>query len=154
MEEFIKICLEISNFIEELTEVENKKFQAALQNNIYIVNECMKKEQAFLMKLKGIDKKREALQKKLGYEDLSFAEIIEKAPSNEKDKLKEVFNKVQNNYKVYKEIFSNAQNALEVNLYKINKKLEELNAVDKLNKTYKEDGEVIMSKESFTSRKV
>ena len=93
-------------------------------------------------------------KKKLGYENLSFTEIIEKAPSNEKDKLKEVFNKVQNNYKVYKEIFSNAQNALEVNLYKINKKLEELHAVDKLNKTYKEDGEVIMSKESFTSRKV
>lgn len=154
MEQLIKVCLEISKFIEELTVVENKKFQAALQNNIYIVNECMKQEQAFLMKLKGIDKKREDLQKKLGYENLSFKEIIEKAPLDEKTKLKEVFDMVQNNYKIYKEVFSNAQNAIEVNLHKINKKLESLNAVDNLNKTYKEDGEVIMAKESFTSRKV
>lgn len=154
MEQLIKICLEISNFIEELTEVENKKFQAALKNNIYTINECMKQEQALLMKLKGIDKKREALQKELGYENLSFRQIIEKAPLDEKDKCKEVFDIIQNKLSIYKEIFSNAQNAIEVNLHKINKKLESLDAKDKFNRTYKEDGEVVMVKKSFTSRKV
>ena len=66
----------------------------------------------------------------------------------------EIFNSIEKKLKLYKESFSNAQNAIELNLHRIDKKLESLNAADKFNKTYKEDGEVIMAKRSFTSRRV
>ena len=154
MEELMKVFSETIQFIDEITEVENKKFQAALKNNIAAVDECMKKEQVLLLKLRGIDKKREAAQKALGYENMTFRQIIEKAPESDKKKLTEIFNSIEQKLKKYKESFSNAHNAIELNLHRINKKLESLNAADKFNRTYKEDGEVVMAQRSFTSRRV
>lgn len=154
MEQLMKVFSETIQFIDDITEVENTKFQAALKNNIAKVDDCMKQEQVLLLKLRGLDKKREAAQKALGYENLTFKQIIEKAPESDKKKLTEIFNSIEQKLKLYKKSFSNAQNAIELNLHRIDKKLESLNAADKFNKTYKEDGEVIMTKRSFTSRRV
>ena len=41
MERLKKVCQETVQFIEELTQVESKKLQAALQNNLDTINECM-----------------------------------------------------------------------------------------------------------------
>ena len=154
MEQLIKILLETIEFIDEITEVENKKFQATLKNNINTVNECMKQEQALLLKLRGIDKKRESIQKDLGFENLTFTQIIEKAPLSHKKQLSELFDTLNLKLDRYKDIFTNTQNAIEINLHNINKKLESFDVADKLNKTYKEDGEVVTMKRSFTSRRV
>lgn len=154
MERLKKVCEETVQFIEELTQVESKKLQAALQNNLDTINECMKKEQALLLKLKGIDKRREALQKELGYEQFSFRQIIDKVPEEERAGMKKIFDTLSEKYRIYQDTSSSAQKALEVNLHKINKKLEEMHVTDPLQSIYKEDGEMIMVKKSFTNRRV
>ncbi len=154
MERLKKVCQETVQFIEELTQVESKKLQAALQNNLDTINECMKKEQALLLKLKGIDKRRETLQKELGYEQFSFRQIIDKVPEEERAEMKKIFDTLSEKYRIYQDTSSSAQKALEMNLHKINKKLEEMHVSDPLQSTYKEDGEMIMVKKSFTNRRV
>ena len=105
MEQLMKVFSQTIQFIDEITEVENIKFQAALKNNIAKVDDCMKQEQVLLLKLRGLDKKRDAAQKALGYENLTFKQIIEKAPESDKEKLNEIFNYIEKKLKLYKEIF-------------------------------------------------
>ena len=71
------ILIETNSFLKEITDLEKKKFDFVLKNNISRVEECMKSEQAMMLKLRGLDRKREAVQKELGFENMSFKEIIE-----------------------------------------------------------------------------
>lgn len=151
MEEFENILNEIIVFFDEIIDVENEKFNATLNNKVIIVEDCIKKEQALLLRLKGLDKKREIMQNKLGYNNMTFREIINNIPDNYKEKFQELFNTIQYRLKSYKEISKTAQSALEDSLYNINLKLSNFN--NKQN-TYNKDRNIVSNKNSFTSRRI
>ena len=154
MQNYLGFLTELNQALDTLTALEQRKLKAVQNNDLQTLDQCMKQEQALLLKLRGIDKKRESIQKDLGFENLTFTQIIEKAPLSHKKQLSEIFDTLNLKLDRYKDIFTNTQNAIEINLHNINKKLESFDVADKLNKTYKEDGEVVTMKRSFTSRRV
>ena len=67
---FIKLLNDYIALFDALIEVEQEKLIAAKKNRVTFVEEAMKKEQVFILKLRGFDKKREQLQQKLGFYSL------------------------------------------------------------------------------------
>ena len=154
MERLKQVFVEIIQFLDNMIQVEKKKFQAAVNNNIMQIDECVNEEQVLMLKLRGIDKKREALQKELGYERMALKEMMEALPETPAEDLNEVIATLNAKYRAYKECYSQAQKAIELNLHTINKKLDALHVGNVVNKTYKEDGEVVLEMGSFTNRRV
>lgn len=146
------ILKETNHFLLEVTQVEQKKYEATLKNNVVAVEDCMKKEQVLLLKLKGLDKRREQTLQKVGKPDATFREIIATLPEEEKKPLENLFAQMQQNLQKYKEVERNAQNALEFNIHRIDKQLEQVQG--NKGKVYEGHGKVKQPTKSFTSRRV
>lgn len=56
IDDFIAFIKELIQFFDELTQVEKTKLQAAIQNDIPTLEDCMKKEQVELLKFRGMEK--------------------------------------------------------------------------------------------------
>ena len=152
MEELMTILQETNHFLLEVTQVEQKKYEATLENNVVVVEDCMKKEQALLLKLKGLDKKREKALQNVGKPNATFREIIATFPEEQKMPLDKLFAQMQENLKKYKEVERNAQSALEFNIHCIDKQLEQVQG--NKGKMYEGHGKVKQATKSFTSRRV
>lgn len=106
--------------IEEFNKLETEKLKAVQLNRITFVEEAMKKEQAAIMKLRGLDKKREAIQKDLGWEGLTFQQILSQVTVVEKEELQPLFEQLSGNVQQFDDTRDSAQKALEITLHHIN----------------------------------
>lgn len=149
----MQILQETNMLLQEMTQTEQNKFDAAVHNKIFDVENCMKTEQAMIMKLRGLDKKRETLQKQLGYENKTFREIVEMQPAEQKEPLQQVFQQMQDNLNKYREVAKSAADILQLNLHRIDQNLERLRGMQE-NSIYTPKGSIQKKQHSFTNRKV
>ncbi len=151
-EELLKVLEDTTRFLQELSIVEEEKFQAAMKNHILTLEECIKKEQAFVLRSKGLDLKRTSIQKAMGAETLTLKQIIETVDGEDKASLQAAFTELQKTLTDYQEIYHRAKTAIEVNLYRVNKQLEQMTGATP---SYSEQG---IRKQpapgSFTSRRI
>ncbi len=112
MEDFIE-------FFDTLIPIEQEKLDAALHNRVAFVEESMHKEQAAIMRLKGLELKREAEQKRLGLEGCTFKQILQKISSDDAALLRPLFNKLDSQIHIIQSLSGNIKDAIEVNLYTI-----------------------------------
>lgn len=159
IDNLVSIVKELISFFEELTKTESEKLKAVTETDMEKLDECMKKEQAAILKLRGLDKKREDIQSQLSFSGLTFSQILEKLPQDEKLELQTYFDRLNTVYKAFKNADNSAKKAIEVNLYSIDRILGDFNK--KLNRnntpkdiTYNGQGIGQSSVKSFTSRKV
>lgn len=80
---FAGLMNDFIEFFDTLIPIEQEKLDATLHNRVSIVEELMHKEQAAIMRLKGLSLKREAEQKRLGLEGCTFQQILEKISSED-----------------------------------------------------------------------
>ena len=73
---FSKIIEEFIALFDHLIPIEQEKLDAAVKNRITFVEDCMHKEQAAVLQLRGLEQKREAQQKLLGMEGYTFRQIL------------------------------------------------------------------------------
>ena len=124
--ELLKILEDTSKFLLEISAVEEEKFQAAMKNHILVLEDCIKKEQALVLRSKGLDLKRAAVQKAMGAEGMTLKQIIEAADAAEKPALQTAFRELEKNLNTYQEIYHRAKTAIEVNLHRVNMHLEKM----------------------------
>ena len=102
--EFISLIHDFIDLFRSLTTVEQQKLDAAVANDLSILEDCMKKEQAFVLRLRGLEQQRDTLQRKLKMKDLKFREIL---------------SRVSEKVRIFQSINASAQDAISVNLHKI-----------------------------------
>ncbi len=81
MEDYAEIRGIIDEYItlmDKLIDFEQEKLQAVKVKDLKKLDAFLKEEQAYLLKLRGLDQKREKLQKQLGAEGLTYRQIIER----------------------------------------------------------------------------
>ncbi len=122
---FIKIIEEFIDFFDNLIPIEQEKLEAAIKNRVSFVEECMHKEQAAVLRLRGLEQKREKEQEKLGMKDYSFRQILEKAPEDVSSVLKPLFDRMSEQVTQFQSISDNAKDMIEVNLHVIQSSLSE-----------------------------
>lgn len=145
------ILKETNDLLIEMTADVQKKFDAAVNHKILEIENCMKKEQALILRLRGLEQNRQKVQKQMGYENLTFREIIAKQSPEEREPLEQMFLQMQQHLKEYQKIAKNAKNAMELNLHRIDRTLEQLRGMQA--NVYQENGNVFSEKKSFTSHK-
>ena len=144
-------------FFEEMSDVEKEKLKAVTENNILLLEECMNKEQANILRLRGLDKKREQIQSALSFEKLSFKEIIQLLPEENKTEMNALLNELSLAVSLYKKYSENAKTAIEVNLHSIDHILEHMKHQKNIKNTVYhplKNKNGIYSNKSITNRKI
>lgn len=149
MEEFQRVLKELTALLRQLTGIEQVKLEAARGNHVATVEDCMTKEQALIMKLKGLELEREKYQAQAGYEGLKFREILEKVSEEEKEVLLPLFDNLSREIQMFQEVNEDATLILDTNLHMIEKALNEREG-----SVYKEDGSNKTNSQHLTNRKV
>ncbi len=113
----------------------------------------MHKEQAAVLKLRGLEQRREAEQKRLGMEGYTFRQILEHVPDETASVLSPLFSQLSGQVTMFRSVSDSAKNIIEVNLHMIQSALAaEAQGQD----TYSASGQKTdtNSKKHFTSRSV
>lgn len=150
MERFQKIIRDMIELFEEHLPLEQKKLQALQCDDVAGVEDCMKQEQALTLKIRGLEQKREKLQKELGWEGKSFREIIETAPEEHKQSLQELFDRLTNTVTVFSETNQAAMTAMEVHLRDIQRVIK----IKEQGGHYNPDGNPTEKSHTLTNRRV
>lgn len=155
-EELQKILADTNVFLKDITAVEKEKLDAALKNNILLLEECIKKEQALVLRSRGLDQKRQNVQKSMGAEQLTLKQIVEAAKPGEKEALLPLYQEMLGALAEYREVYQSAKTAIEVNLHRINAGLEGLTgkSAETPGTAYSGHGEKLEKPMTFTSRRV
>lgn len=111
--------------LEQLTELARRKNQAAARADLLQVDECMKREQALSMSLRGMDKKRETLLGELGLTGAPLSALPERCPESLRMEAKAAAEKLRRRYRIYQSAAEAARTTLECNLHQIEKHLDE-----------------------------
>jgi hypothetical protein len=150
--DFIKLIQEQIEFFTDATIIEEQKLKAAKKNRITFIEDAMKKEQAMILKLRGFDKKREEIQADLGFEKLSFSEIIESCDEEKKNLLIPLMNQLNAKVLLFRNTCESAKSIMEINLHTINNLLAQTeNTPDN---GYSKKGVPNSSKKNFTNRMI
>lgn len=120
---FIKLIEEFVQFFDGLIPLEQEKLEAALKNRVSIIEDCMHKEQAAVLRLRGLEQKREKEQERLGLKDDTFRQILEKAPEDASSVLKPLFDRMSEQVRILQSISDSSKDAIEVNLHMIQSSL-------------------------------
>ncbi len=86
---------EYAAFFEETASLEQEKLEALLSNTLSRIEHAIARQQAIGKRLENLERKRIALQKAAGMENLTFNEILLAAPAEERQRLKRLFDRTQ-----------------------------------------------------------
>lgn len=150
--QFIEVIKEFNDLFDTLIPIEQKKLDVMVKNQVSFVEECMNKEQATILRLRGLEKRREEAQKALGMEELTFRQILEKAPEDVRPVLKPLFDTLSQQVQTFQSVTTSSKDIIEVNLHNIQNSLQNASAGEQV---YSPKGVSENSKEThFTSRSV
>lgn len=121
------IVLSLIELLGNLIKIEQDKLKAVTSNDLDTLNACIKNEQVEVLKLKGLDKKREQIQADLGYKNLTFKEIISLLPAEQKEQSQKLYDTLQQTTNEFNELNNSVKTAIDVNLHTINTTLSKLN---------------------------
>lgn len=158
LDDFIDLLEKLILLFDDLTDVEQTKLEAVTDKDIDTLSDCMKEEQVFLLQFRGLDKKRETIQKDLGFENMKFSEIISHIKDKQyKQEFEELYNTLKQTMDYYQQIHNNAKSIIEINLMGIDKALEALthqpSSAPQSGATYSSDGQIHNNnKTNFTNK--
>ncbi|HIX28262.1 MAG TPA: flagellar protein FlgN [Candidatus Blautia stercoravium] len=147
--DFISLIKEFIQLFDALISVEQQKLDAAVSNQVSFVEECMKKEQAFVLRLRGLEKRRESLQENMDMKDFTFSRILEKAPPEAKEQLSPLFQQLSQRVRDFQNVNESAKDAIQLNLYKLQSAIQ---TSSQKNNFYSASGEKVSEETHFTNR--
>jgi len=121
MNDFINVIEDLILLFQDLIQIEQTKLDAVKNNRITYVEDCMNREQAAIMRMRGLDKKREICQEKLGFKNYTFQQILTESKNHESLQLKQLFDKLSNQVRQFQRVNEGVHSLIEINLYSINK---------------------------------
>ncbi len=124
MEKFRKVITDLTDLFHQLIGIEQVKLRAVSTHQVAMVEECMNKEQALLLKLRGLELERERAQEKAGFGGMRFREILEQVSSEEREALLPLFEGLSQAIQMFKNVNSDANTALATNLHMVEKVLD------------------------------
>ncbi len=87
MDELMKILEALTEALNNSLPLEKEKFRAVQEDRISTVEECMVKEQALALKIKGLEQRRIKFMEEHGYGNMTLKEIAETLKGEEQMKM-------------------------------------------------------------------
>ncbi len=135
MEKFKKVLEELTAVFVELASIAQVKLESVTSGRVATLEECMSKEQAISMKLRGLDLRREATQQELSFDNLSFSKILERLSEEERMEIVPIFDGLSRSIQLYREINEDVTELIKLKRRMIDKSLNKQGFI------YESDGE-------------
>ena len=148
---FEKVIQQMIELFDRMIPLEQSKLEAVSKNKIAVLEDIIKKEQAEIMALRGLDQKRERIQEELGWKDLTFQEILGKLSEEERTDMEQLFDELAARVTAFQSVTESSRTIMEVNLHAINQMVARQGGG---RSTYKEDGSVETGPSHFTDRRI
>lgn len=148
---FEKVIRQMIELFDRMIPLEQSKLEVVSKNKVALLEDIIKKEQAEIMTLRGLDQKRERTQEELGWKDLTFQQILKEVPEEQKAGLTELFDELAARVRTFQSVTESSRTMMEVNLHAINQMIARQSGGTQ---TYKEDGSVQSGAAHFTDRRI
>lgn len=148
---FRELIRQFIELFDRMLPLEQSKLEVVSRNQVALLEDIIKKEQAEIMALRGLDQRRERMQEELGWKDLTFQEILRKLPEEERPDMKQLFDELAVRVTRFQSVTESSKTIMEVNLHAINQMAARQGGGTK---TYKEDGSVEAGSAHFTDRRI
>lgn len=125
MEKLKKLLEESADLYNNFLELEYNKYDAVLKNDIESLDDIVSKEQAFYLKMRGLEQKREKLISSMSMSGKTLKEIID-CSGDAKNMLNEEYDKLNGIVSEVKKISHMCKTLLEVRLHRIDKAMSQL----------------------------
>lgn len=92
---FITVIRDLTALAGDLTRIERVKAEAASQKQHQVLDDCIQEEQAYILKLRGFEQHRIRQMKTLGWDGLTFRQVLEKAEPDQRERLTPLFSALE-----------------------------------------------------------
>jgi len=120
-QDYLKLLRDLTHTLEKLAQIEREKNEAASAGDVRGVEDCMKREQAMSLSLRGYDQKRTAMLADLGLEGVRLSGLAEHSPEDIRLEAKAAAEELRRQYSLFQSASHVARNTLELNLRAIEK---------------------------------
>ena len=120
-DDYLALLEQMSDELAHLSELAVQKTDAVMKNDLAALDQVLKQEQASSLTFRGLEQKQTALLNATGLMDVKLSSLVENYPPRKRIACKEVVEKLQNQYDIYKCRAEVARNTLECNLHEIDK---------------------------------
>lgn len=125
MNELKDLLIEMTDFFQKFLPLEKEKLKAAENKQVTFVEECMTKEQAMILKLRGYEKQREDILKKAGLEGKTLSEITQMLSGEEKVQMEAVTEAFSRSVREFHSVNEEALKLIQLNLRELDAVLTE-----------------------------
>lgn len=118
-EKFLSIISDLTETAHSIARAEEEKAVALSLKRHELLDGFMRKEQAYILKLRGLDQHRVRLTKSLGWEALTFSQILEKVEPAKKKYLKILFHDLEQELRAIQQSREVAERIMNVRVYEL-----------------------------------
>lgn len=118
-EEFTSVIEELTGVASSLSQIETAKADAASEKHHELLDGYIQEEQALILKLRGLEQKRMRLAGQLGWDSLTFRQILEKASLRQQPQLEPLFQNLEQALKSLEQSRKAAEQIIQVRLHEI-----------------------------------
>lgn len=119
MEGLTEVLEEITALLDEYRPLEEEKLKAIQENKVSFVEACMRKEQALLLQMKGLEKKREEVLEANGWSGKTLREVMEGLDEEERRKVQPVFDALTFSIQNFNSLNEESMKLIRLNLHRI-----------------------------------
>ena len=120
---YLSFLNELGQTFDKISELERGKIQAVRDGDLDVLNDCIRREQALSLAVRGADQKRERLMRELGLRDVPLRQLPEICPPEYRAETKQVVDSVRQRYEVLANSRKAARTVLECGLHKLENQL-------------------------------
>lgn len=127
---------ELQQVLEQLTQLQSEKITAARAHDLDALNECMKREQAISLSLRGLEQRRNKLLQALGLSGVQLMDAAKHCAPELRPALGKAVERLKTQYTVLQSAQEAARTLFENDLRSINQELERRGVLSDLDEHY------------------
>ena len=129
-QDYLKLLDSLGRTLEQLTQVEREKNDAASRGDLAGVEECMKREQVLSLSLRGYDQRRDRMLAELGLKGVTLSQLEDHSPHELQLETKRTVEELRRQYTLFQAASQAVRDTLEINL-RVIERMQAVQAGDK-----------------------
>ena len=119
LEEFCATLSQLIVVVKEITDIEQRRIDAASRNEHQQIESFLNEEQAALLSLRGLEQKRMHQAADFGWKDFTFRQILYAADSEQKKILLPLFNELDEQVSLLKKVRASADRIIGLRIHEL-----------------------------------
>lgn len=128
---YLKLLDDLGRTIEKLTAIEQEKTAAVSNHSVKDVDDCMKREQALSLSVRGLDQRRERMLSQMELQGVPLNKLPDHAPDDIHLEVKAACETLQSRYRLFQNASQVARDTLECHLRAVEKAMADVPEIDR-----------------------